>query len=285
MHEHDSNSVAIISESVRIALSEDIGQGDVSAALCDPHNVTAIVICRETATLCGQAWFDETFSQLDTNVSVEWMRADGDVMHPGNEICKISGSARSILSGERTALNFLQTLSGTATATKKLLHRLKGTDTQLLDTRKTIPGLRYAQKYAVLCAGGKNHRMGLYDAYLIKENHITACGSISNAITRAKQQHPELKIEVEVETLAQLNEAIEHQASIALLDNFSFQEVKQAVELSDQKIKLEVSGNINMDNINQYAMLGVDYISVGALTKNVQAVDFSMLFNNQYQLK
>ncbi len=281
MHEHDSSSVAIISESVRIALAEDIGQGDVSAALCDPHNVSAKVICRETATLCGQAWFDETFKQLDSDVHVMWIRTDGDVMHPGNEVCKISGPARSILSGERTALNFLQTISGTATATKKLLHRLKGTDTQLLDTRKTIPGLRYAQKYAVLCAGGKNHRMGLYDAYLIKENHIAACGSISNAIARAKQQHPELNIEVEVETLAQLNEAIEHQATIALLDNFSLQEVKQAVELSDSKIKLEVSGNINMENINQYAMLGVDYISVGALTKHIQAVDFSMLFNTQ----
>jgi nicotinate-nucleotide pyrophosphorylase (carboxylating) len=281
LHEHDSSSIAIISESVSIALAEDIGQGDVSAALCDPHNVNAKVICRETATLCGQAWFDETFKQLDSDVRVIWIRTDGDVMHPGNEVCKISGPARSILSGERTALNFLQTLSGTATATKKLLHRLKGTDTQLLDTRKTIPGLRYAQKYAVLCAGGKNHRMGLYDAYLIKENHIAACGSISNAIARAKQQHPELKIEVEVETLAQLNEAIEHQATIALLDNFSLQEVKQAVELSDSKIKLEVSGNINMDNINQYAMLGVDYISVGALTKHIQAVDFSMLFRAQ----
>ena len=200
-------------------------------------------------------------------------------MHPGNDICVVSGPARSILSGERTALNFLQTLSGTATATKKLLHRLKGTDTQLLDTRKTIPGLRYAQKYAVLCGGGKNHRMGLYDAYLIKENHIRACGSIGNAIARARQQHPELKIEVEVETHEQLNEAIEHKATIALLDNFSLQDVKQAVETSRQNIKLEVSGNITMDNINQYAMLGVDYISVGALTKHLQAVDFSMLFS------
>ncbi len=279
MHVHASTNVAIISESVRIALAEDIGQGDVSAALCDPHNVTANVICRETATLCGQAWFNETFNQLDSNVSVDWLRTDGDVMHPGNEICQISGPAPSILSGERTALNFLQTLSGTATATKKLLHRLKGTDTKLLDTRKTIPGLRYAQKYAVLCAGGNNHRMGLYDAYLIKENHIAACGSISNAIARAKQQNPELKIEVEVESLEQLAQAIENQAHIALLDNFSLPEVKQAVELSDKKIKLEVSGNITMDNINQYAMLGVDYISVGALTKHVQAVDFSMLFN------
>jgi nicotinate-nucleotide pyrophosphorylase (carboxylating) len=282
LHAHDSTGVATISESVRIALAEDIGPGDVSAALCDPHNVTAKVICRETATLCGQAWFNETFNQLDSSVNVEWTRKDGDVMHPENEICEISGPARSILSGERSALNFLQTLSGTATATKKLLHRLKGTNTQLLDTRKTIPGLRYAQKYAVLCAGGKNHRMGLYDAYLIKENHIAACGSISNAIARAKQQQPELTIEVEVETLAQLTEAIQHQATIALLDNFSLQQVKQAVELSDKKIKLEVSGNITMDNINQYAMLGVDYISVGALTKHVQAVDFSMLFSDPH---
>ena len=278
MHTHDTHSVAKISESVRIALAEDIGQGDVSAAVCDPHNATAIVICRETATLCGQAWFTETFKQLDPKIKIDWMRNDGDVMHPGNEVCQVSGAARSILSGERTALNFLQTLSGTATATKKLLHRLKGTKTQLLDTRKTIPGLRYAQKYAVLCAGGTNHRMGLYDAYLIKENHIAACGSISHAIARAKQQHPELKIEVEVETLAQLNEAIEHQATIALLDNFSLQEVTQAVAMSNNKIKLEVSGNITMENISQYAMLGVDYISVGALTKHVQAVDFSMLF-------
>ena len=279
MQAHDSTNVVTISEAVRIALAEDIGQGDVSAALCDPHNVTAKVICRETATLCGQAWFDETFNQLDSNVSVDWLRTDGDVMHPGNEICKISGPARSILSGERTALNFLQTLSGTATATKKFLHRLKGTNTKLLDTRKTIPGLRYAQKYAVLCAGGNNHRMGLYDAYLIKENHIAACGSISNAIARAKQQNSGLKIEVEVETLEQLKQAIDHQANIALLDNFSLQEVKQAVEMGDKKIKLEVSGNITMDNINQYALLGVDYISVGALTKHVHAVDFSMLFS------
>ncbi len=279
MQAHEPHNLSVICQSVSTALAEDIGQGDVSAALCDPDNVSAKVICRETATLCGQAWFNETFKQIDTDVHIRWMRADGEVMHPGNDICVVSGPARSILSGERTALNFLQTLSGTATATKKLLHRLKGTDTQLLDTRKTIPGLRYAQKYAVLCGGGKNHRMGLYDAYLIKENHIRACGSIGNAIARARQQHPELKIEVEVETHEQLNEAIEHKATIALLDNFSLQDVKQAVETSRQNIKLEVSGNITMDNINQYAMLGVDYISVGALTKHLQAVDFSMLFS------
>jgi len=263
---------------VRIALAEDIGQGDVTAALCSNDNIKAKVICRETATLCGQDWFNKSFKQLDDSIHIEWLRQDGDVMHPGNEVCIITGPASSILTGERTALNFLQTLSATATATKKLLHRLKGTDTKLLDTRKTIPGLRYAQKYAVRCAGGNNHRMGLYDAYLIKENHITACGSISDAVSRAKSQHSELTIEVEVENINQLKQAIEHKADIALLDNFSLNDVEQAVVLAKDKIKLEVSGNINMDNIYHYAVLGVDYISVGALTKHIQAVDFSMLF-------
>jgi len=275
---HTAENLAIIRESVRIALAEDIGQGDVTAALCSNDNIKAKVICRETATLCGQDWFNKSFKQLDDSIHIEWLRQDGDVMHPGNEVCIITGPASSILTGERTALNFLQTLSATATATKKLLHRLKGTDTKLLDTRKTIPGLRYAQKYAVRCAGGNNHRMGLYDAYLIKENHITACGSISDAVSRAKSQHSELTIEVEVENINQLKQAIEHKADIALLDNFSLNDVEQAVVLAKDKIKLEVSGNINMDNIYHYAVLGVDYISVGALTKHIQAVDFSMLF-------
>ena len=281
MPAHSSDNLSVIRESVRIALAEDIGQGDVTASLCGDNMISASVICRETATLCGQAWFDESFKQLDPNVAIEWLKHDGDVMHPNNEVCTIRGPANVVLSGERTALNFLQTLSATATATKKLLHRLKGTSTQLLDTRKTIPGLRYAQKYAVRSAGGVNHRMGLYDAYLIKENHIAACGSISDAIKRAKSQHPELNIEIEVENIDELKEAITNNADIALLDNFSLHHVKQAVELSHNKIKLEVSGNINMDNINQYAMLGVDYISVGALTKHIQAIDFSMLFHNQ----
>ena len=280
MPAHNSDNLSTIRESVRIALAEDIGQGDVTAALCGTNTITASVICRETATLCGQAWFEESFKQLNSNVVIEWLRQDGDVMHPNNEICTIRGPSNVVLSGERTALNFLQTLSATATATKKLLHRLKGTSTQLLDTRKTIPGLRYAQKYAVRCAGGVNHRMGLYDAYLIKENHIAACGSIRDAIERAQSQHPELKIEIEVENIDQLTEAITHHADIALLDNFSLDTVKQAVELSKDKIKLEVSGNIDMNNINHYAMLGVDYISVGALTKHIQAIDFSMLFDH-----
>ena len=270
----------VISENVRIALTEDIGEGDVTAQLCANKTIKAKVICRETATLCGINWFNETFKQLDPNILINWHYKDGDMLHPTKEVCSIEGSAPAILSGERTALNFLQTLSATATATRKLLHRLRGTDTQLLDTRKTIPGLRLAQKYAVQCAGGTNHRMGLYDAYLIKENHISACGSIANAVTSAKSQRADLKVEIEVETLDQLEEAIACDADIALLDNFTLDEVKQAVEMSKNKIKLEVSGNIGMDNIFSYASLGVDFISVGALTKHIQAVDFSMLLND-----
>lgn len=276
---HTKENLVIIRESVRQALAEDIGQGDVTAALCQNVILQANVICRETATLCGQSWFDECFRQLNKSISIEWLRHDGNTMHPGNLVCSLTGPADAILTGERTALNFLQTLSATATATTKLLHRIRGTKAQLLDTRKTIPGLRYAQKYAVRCAGGSNHRMGLYDAYLIKENHIIACGSIGDAITRARSRHPELKVEIEVENIDELEQAIHHRADSALLDNFCVEQIKQAVELSRNKIKLEVSGNINMDNIHHYAMLGVDYISVGALTKNVNAVDFSMLFS------
>lgn len=278
MSTHSADNLIIIRESVTVALSEDIGQGDVTAALCNNDNINAKVICRETATLCGQQWFEESFNQLNRNIAIKWHKQDGDMMHPDSDVCTLSGPAPHILTGERTALNFLQTLSATATSTKKLLHRLKGTNTKLLDTRKTIPGLRYAQKYAVRCAGGNNHRMGLYDAYLIKENHIAACGSISNAIARAKTNQPELKIEVEVETIEELKQAIENNADIALLDNFSLAQVEQAVELGKDKIKLEVSGNITMDTISQYASLGVDYVSVGALTKHIQAIDFSMLF-------
>ena len=279
MVEHDKENFTIIKESVCIALAEDIGQGDVTASLCDHTPITARVICRETATLCGQAWFDESFYQLDNNIIIDWHYQDGDTIHPNKEVCTVSGPAPTILTGERTALNFLQTLSGTATSTKKLLHRLKGSNAKLLDTRKTVPGFRYAQKYAVKCAGGSNHRMGLYDAFLIKENHIFACGSISNAVSKAKQQNPELTVEVEVETIDQLLEAISSGADIALLDNFTDKEVTKAVDLAKDKIKLEVSGNITMDNINQFAQLGVDFISSGGITKHIQAVDFSMLFD------
>ena len=279
MLHHNKEHIATIKESVRIALAEDIGQGDVTASLCDSTIITARVICRETATLCGQAWFEESFLQLSADISIKWNCKDGDTVHPNKEVCTVSGPAPTILTGERTALNFLQTLSGTATSAKKLLHRLKGSSTTLLDTRKTIPGFRYAQKYAVKCAGGSNHRMGLYDAYLIKENHIASCGSISEAVSRAKDQHSNLLIEIEVETLDQLEQAIACKADIALLDNFSDSDVAKAVELAQDKIKLEVSGNITMDNISQFATLGVDYISSGGITKHIQAVDFSMLFD------
>ena len=269
-----------ITENVRSALAEDLGSGDVTARLCSDRSVMAKVICRETATLCGTDWFDETFRQVDSKINVDWHSKDGDMLHPNKEVCIVTGHARGILSGERTALNFLQTLSATSTATRKLLHRLQGTETKLLDTRKTIPGLRLAQKYAVHCAGGTNHRIGLHDAYLIKENHITACGSISQAVNKARSQHANLTVEVEVETLDQLNEAIACQADIALLDNFTRETVKQAVALGKDKIKLEVSGGIDMDNIYQYASLGVDFISVGALTKHIRAIDYSMLFSD-----
>jgi nicotinate-nucleotide pyrophosphorylase (carboxylating) len=268
---------------VQQALAEDIGSGDVSAKLCDDKLLSAQVICRETATLCGQAWFNETFAQLDQSIQVEWLKQEGALVHPSQTVCNLHGNGAALLSGERTALNFLQTLSGTATATRKLMHRMRGSSTLLLDTRKTIPGLREAQKYAVKCGGGSNHRMGLYDAYLIKENHITACGSIQAAVARAKQREDGLLIEVEVEDLDQLSQAISSQADIALLDNFSVDEVKQAMALArsdtHSRIKLEVSGNIHMENISQYAMCDVDYISVGAITKHLQAVDFSMRFN------
>ena len=279
MFHHDKELTAIIKESVRIALAEDIGQGDVTASLCDTSSITARVISRETATLCGQAWFEESFAQLSQEISIQWNCHDGDMIHPNQEVCTVLGPASIILTGERTALNFLQTLSGTATSTKKLLHRLKGSTTELLDTRKTIPGFRHAQKYAVKCAGGTNHRMGLYDAYLIKENHINACGSITTAISRARQQNPNLLIEIEVESIDQLEQAISCEADIALLDNFSESDVTKALEIADGKIKLEVSGNITMDNISQFAKLGVDYISSGSITKHIQAVDFSMRFD------
>lgn len=273
-----------IAQAVTQALEEDVGSGDVSAQLCGNETLSAQVICRETATLCGQAWFDETFAQLDQNVHIEWLKQEGALIHPSQAVCNLQGNAAALLTGERTALNFLQTLSGTATATRKLLHRMRGSSTQLLDTRKTIPGLRKAQKYAVKCGGGTNHRMGLYDAYLIKENHIHACGSIQAAVAKAKLRADDLLIEVEVEDLDQLAQAIDSRADIALLDNFNLAQVEQAVTLvsnnSDSDIKLEVSGNIHMENISQYAMLNVDFISVGAITKHLQAVDFSMRFNN-----
>ncbi len=267
-----------IREAVSTALAEDIGEGDVTAQLCESKPINARLISRESAVLCGQHWFNEVFAQLDSTIQVNWASNDADLIRPGQTVCVAQGDAPKILTGERTAINFIQTLSGTATTTRQYMQKLEGTNTKLLDTRKTIPGLRHGQKYAVLCGGGNNHRMGLYDAYLIKENHIAACGSISNAVTKAKSTHPELTIEVEVETLDQLREAIDCQATIALLDNFSFEQVASAIALANGKIKLEISGGVSLNNINDYAVLGIDYVSVGALTKHLHAIDFSMLF-------
>lgn len=278
MNAESINSLEHIQEAVRIALKEDVGAGDVTARLCEPKVVNAKIISREAATLCGKQWVDETFRQLDESIQTGWSCNDGDCIESGQTVCVVSGSAPQILTGERTALNFLQSLSGTATIAYHYASKLSGTDTQLLDTRKTIPGLRKAQKYAVTCGGGKNHRMGLFDAYLIKENHISACGSIHNAVAKARHMHPELKVEVEVETLSQLEEAIACSADIALLDNFSLDDVGRAVKIAGGGIKLEVSGGITLDNIQDYAQRGIDYVSVGALTKHVNAIDFSMLF-------
>lgn len=268
-----------IVESVKHAIQEDVGSGDITAALCSTKQVSAKVIARESGILCGQQWFSETFNQTDPHVAIDWLLNDGDAFTDNQIICNIQGNAPSILTAERTALNFLQTLSGTATATSNVVTTLGNSPTKILDTRKTIPGLRLAQKYAVSCGGGQNHRLGLYDAYLIKENHIVACGSIKSAIETAKKHHPDKLIEIEVETLEQLQQAIDAQADIALLDNFELDQIKQAVSLANQQIKLEVSGNVDISNIHNYAQYGVDYISSGALTKHLQAIDFSLLLD------
>ncbi len=267
----------IIRQSLAQALAEDIGGGDITAELIPQKQVvTAQLKVREEAILCGVQWFNAAFHQVDPNVIIQWKHQDGDDLQRDTNICQLKGSARSIMTAERTAINFLQTLSATATATHQYVAALKGTSCQLLDTRKTIPGLRLAQKYAVACGGGKNHRMGLYDAYLIKENHIKACGTITKAIHEAKRRQPKAPIEVEVESLNELHEAIVAGADIVMLDNFSEINLKEAVKLSQSRVKLEVSGNVSLENIASLAQTGIDFISVGALTKHVRAIDFSL---------
>ncbi|MEJ2116294.1 MAG: carboxylating nicotinate-nucleotide diphosphorylase, partial [Gammaproteobacteria bacterium] len=253
--------------------------GDVTAAAFNNNETaSAKVICREDAVLCGQIWFELVFHKLDPDIVIDWQLKDGDALKKDTTVCTLNGSAQAILTGERTALNFLQSLSGTATKTKIYVDRISGTHAKILDTRKTLPGMRYAQKYAVRCGGGENHRMGLYDAILIKENHIATVGSVSKAVTQAKQQHPTIKLEVEVENAEQLKEALSTQTDVILLDNFSLSELENAVALTDGKKKLEASGNMTLENIREVAKTGVDYISIGAITKHLQAVDFSMRF-------
>ncbi len=277
---------SIIQSHVELALAEDIGNGDVTAELIPAdNNSSAILICREAAILCGQQWFDEVFRQLgieDKNpLRINWSCKDGDRITADQAVCRLQGNARAILTGERTAMNFLQTLSGTATTTAHYAGLLKGSGIKLLDTRKTIPGFRAAQKYAVRCGGGSNHRHGLFDGILIKENHILAAGSITQAVATARATAPHtLKIEVEVENLDEVSEALKAGADILLLDNMSHTTLKQAVNINKHQARLEVSGNITAQTIKDYAQLGIDYISTGAITKHLKATDFSLRFDS-----
>ena len=269
----------VIRSDVTHALEEDIGDGDITAALIpDSQQSTATVISRENAVVCGIKWFDEVFNQLDPNIVVEWQVKDGEKVITDQVLCTLQGSSRAILSGERAALNFLQTLSATASVANHYANIVAGTNTRVLDTRKTIPNLRRAQKYAVACGGCHNHRIGLYDAYLIKENHIAAAGSITNAINTARSLNANTNIEVEVETLAEVKEALTAKADILLLDNFSLDMLREAVVINNGQATLEASGNVTTDTIHAIAETGVDAISTGELTKHVHAIDLSMRF-------
>ncbi len=273
---------ADLADVVSSALAEDIGGGDVTAALVpEDQHARGTVISREHAVICGAPWFDAVFRQLSREVTIDWHVREGDPVHPDQRLCTLAGPARALLTGERTALNFLQTLSGTATIARAYADAVLGTDAQVLDTRKTLPGLRTAQKYATQCGGCRNHRMGLYDAILIKENHIEAAGGLAAAIASARRHSPGLTVEAEVENLDQLQEALEAGADIVLLDNFSTDQLGQAVARNAGRAKLEVSGGVTLDGIRAIAETGVDYISVGALTKNVRAIDLSMRFEGK----
>jgi nicotinate-nucleotide pyrophosphorylase (carboxylating) len=270
-----------IRDEVCRALNEDMGSGDLTAALIPAGAISeATVITREAAVICGMRWFDMVFAVLDSHVAIEWQVKDGDHVAANQRLCLLRGPSRSLLTGERCALNFLQTLSGTATAAWHYVDAVKGTDVRILDTRKTIPGLRRAQKYAVTCGGGKNHRIGLYDGVLIKENHITAAGSIGAAVSQARAHAPKgIPVEVEVETLHQVHEAIAAGADILLLDNMNLDEMREAVTIVNGHAKVEASGGVNLANIKAIAETGVDYISIGAITKHLHAIDLSMRFN------
>jgi nicotinate-nucleotide pyrophosphorylase (carboxylating) len=272
---------ADLAATVAIALAEDVGSGDLTAALIGADAAAAgQVVAKEPAVLCGAGWFDEVFRQLDARIRVRWHAADGDEVAAGSVVCELEGPARGIVTGERTALNFLQTLSGTATATRRIVELLADTGTRVLDTRKTLPGLRTAQKYAVRCGGGMNHRQGLFDAVLIKENHIAAGGGLAEAVRRARANSPNALVEVEVETLEQLETALDSHADRIMLDDFSFDDLRRAVALRDahggRRQELEASGSIDAANLRQFAATGVDFVSSGALTKHVRAVDFSL---------
>ncbi len=262
------------------ALREDIGSGDVTAQLiAAARSARATVLCREAAVICGTAWFDESFRQVDGRVQVRWRVADGATVTPGTVLCELTGPARALLTAERTALNFLQLLSATATVTAQHVRAVAGTACRVLDTRKTIPGLRSAQKYAVRCGGGQNHRLGLYDMVLIKENHIAAAGSIAAAVSTARTQSPGVPVEVETENLDEFAQALAAHCDVILLDEFPLDDMRRAVAMnreSARPAKLEASGGVNLATLAAVAATGVDYVSVGALTKHVQAIDLSM---------
>ena len=268
-----------VTTTVQRALAEDMCDGDLTAKLI-AADVMACgrVISREAAVICGRPWFDEVFLQLDKHANIEWRVNEGDWVSVNQTLCRLQGQARALLSGERTALNFLQTLSATATSARRFVEAVRGTRACILDTRKTLPGLRSAQKYAVRCGGARNHRMGLYDGILIKENHIMAAGGISAAIAAARRLKSEVPVEIEVENLEQLHEALTAGADILLLDNFDLQNLREAVRINAGRAKLEASGGINLARLQAVAETGIDYISMGALTKHVQAVDLSMRF-------
>lgn len=273
-----------ITRAVADTLKEDLGgtldaDKDITASLIPADAVnTATIITREHGVFCGQAWADEVFKQLGGKVSIEWHVQDGDSVEPNQTLCTLTGPARDLLTGERNAMNFIQTLSGCATITAQYAAKIAHTACHLLDTRKTIPGLRSALKYAVACGGGFNHRIGVFDAYLIKENHIIACGGITQAITTAKELNPGKPVEVETENLEELNAAIDAGADIIMLDNFTTDMMREAVKINAGRAALENSGNVTLDTIAEYAETGVDYISVGALTKHLKAMDLSMRF-------
>ena len=279
-----SISQQLLEQSIQLniqqALQEDIGDGDITALLTpEDEQATATIISREDMILAGQPWVNALIAAFDSSVQITWLKNDGDLVLANDTIFKLAGSARSLLTVERPALNFVQTLSAVATKTAEYVKQLDGLNTKLLDTRKTLPGLRIAQKYAVAVGGGQNHRLGLFDAFLIKENHIMAAGGIAQAIAKAHQIAPGKPVEVEVETWAELEQALEAQADIVMLDNFSQQQMIDAVKHVAGRCKLEASGNITIANLREVATTGVDYISMGVLTKDVKAVDLSMRFN------
>ncbi len=266
----------VIREQVRFSLKEDIGGGDITAELIPAEQFSkAKVITREQGVICGQAWVNEVYRQVDNAVKINWLVNDGDEIKPEQTLFELEGSARSLLTGERCALNFLQTLSATATSAHRFQKLVEGSHLKILDTRKTIPGLRLAQKYAVTCGGCHNHRIGLFDAFLIKENHIAACGSITNAVKTARHNHPEKPVEVEVENMDEFHQAQDAGADIIMLDNFSMDDIYEAVSKRKPGCKIEISGGITESSLSELAKTGADFVSIGALTKHVNALDLS----------